>query len=106
MISTKQRTPLIVFVLASVIGLMAVTAIAAMSMQKAYSQNESYYEKTYGSERYCFKENGALKCFSSIEKDGKIVSGAFYICGQEASHASLSPQNQVQSGCEKESFFK
>jgi hypothetical protein len=47
------RIPLSVFVVASVIGLMAVTAIAAMSMQKAYSQPE----------RWCFDINGRANCY-------------------------------------------
>ena len=76
------RIPLSVFVLASVIGLMAVTAIAAMSMQKAYS-----------SERWCFKESGQERCFSSI-----------HICNQERDTLLLNPQHKVDvtSGCEKQ----
>jgi len=58
------RILLSVFVLASVIGLMAVTTIAAMSMQKAYSTESETYVKT----EWCFKENGQDRCFSSLAK--------------------------------------
>ena len=75
-------------------------------MREAVESSESNYEKTYGSERYCFKEAGPLKCYSSIVEDGVIKTGAFYLCGQHHSEASMSPQNKVESGCEKESYFK
>ncbi len=69
MISTKQRIPLIVFAVASVIGLMAVTAIAAMSMQKAYSQTQRWcfdIKTPHGTRPNCynhgFPENNEAAC--------------------------------------------
>ena len=79
------RIPLSVFV-ASVIGLMAVTTIAAMSMQKAYSQTAG---------EWCFKEKGVGdRCFSSKA-----------ICDQEEHAAGLTPNMgptfKVERGCEQ-----
>lgn len=87
------RIPLSVFVLASVIGLMAVTAIAAMSMQKAYSAL---------GERWCFKEAGQLKCYSDSKTPKGEVVGAKHLCDFAHTEASYSPQNKVESGCEKQ----
>jgi len=86
------RIPLSVFAVASVIGVMAVTTIAAMSMQKAYSAL---------GERWCFKEAGELKCYSDQETP-KGVAGAKSICEHWHTEASYSPQNKVESGCEKQ----
>ena len=77
------RIPLIVFTVASVIGVMAVTTIAAISMQKAYSQTSEMSE-------WCFKHNGQDRCFSSPSK-----------CHQEASAAAPEEKKDEVPPCQK-----
>ena len=87
------RIPLSVFAVASVIGVMAVTTIAAMSMQKAYSAL---------GERWCFKEAGELKCYSdSTTPKGEVV-GAKHLCDFYWNEAVTDPQHKVEHACEKQ----
>ena len=65
------RIPLIVFAVASVIGVMAVTTIAAMSMQKAYSI-EATEHWCFGQGQECFSGHGAQdKCNAPREAELK-----------------------------------
>ena len=85
------RIPLIVFAVASVMT--ASTAIAAMSMQKAYSAL---------GERWCFKQAGELKCYSdSTTPKGEVV-GAKHLCDFHWNEAVTNPQHKVEHACEKQ----
>ena len=85
------RIPLIVFAVASVMT--ASTALAAMSMQKAYSAL---------GERWCFKQAGELKCYSdSTTPKGEVV-GAKHLCDFYWNEAVTDPQHKVEHACEKQ----
>jgi hypothetical protein len=82
------RIPLSVFAVASVIGVMAVTAIAAMSMQKAYSQVQTW----------CFKaSNGRDACYSH----GTPGVNNEAICNEHRDHY-IKQGNTPLSGCFKD----